>query len=167
MVILGLGSNKGDRAAMLWRVVEMLAPILQDIRHSSVYETKALLPDGAPPAWDMAFLNMAVAGETKLSPQALLAAIKEIERNLGREAAERWAPREIDIDILAMDDLVLATPEIHIPHPGLLDREFALLPLVELAPDWRYPSGEYKGVKAADIAVAKGYALPKKKAAHG
>jgi len=167
MVILGLGSNKGDRAAMLGRAVEMLAPILQDIRHSSIYETKALLPEGASPAWDMVFLNMAVVGETKLSPQELLAAIKEIEKNLGRQAAERWAPREIDIDILAMDDVQLDLPGLHIPHSGLIEREFALLPLVELAPDWRYPGGEYKGWKAADIAAAKGYTLAKKKAAHG
>jgi 2-amino-4-hydroxy-6-hydroxymethyldihydropteridine diphosphokinase len=122
----------------------------------------ALLPAGAPASWDMNFLNMAVAGETTLSPQELLVAIKDIEKNLGRKTGEVWAPRELDIDILAYDDVVLEAPGLSIPHRALLDRDFALLPLVELAPDWHYPctnkyGQEYKDWKAADIAAHKGY----------
>ncbi len=160
MVILGLGGNKGDREALLKKAVDALALILEKPRISSLYENKALLPEGAPASWDMPFLNMAVAGETALSPQALLAAIKDIENKLGRKPAERWAPREIDIDILAMGDVVLAQTDLCVPHRFLLERDFALVPLVELAPDWRCPvAGEYYGWKAADIMVHKGYSL--------
>jgi 2-amino-4-hydroxy-6-hydroxymethyldihydropteridine diphosphokinase len=159
MVILGLGSNSGDRERYLRQAVESLAPVLKNLRLSSVYETEALLPQGAPPSWNMPFLNMAAAGETALSPQALLATIKAIEKKLGRADAEVWAPRVIDVDILAMGDVRLDLPGLTIPHFALLDRSFALLPFVELAPDWRYPDGEYGGWKASDIAAAKGYHL--------
>lgn len=158
MVILGLGSNKGDRAAYLREALGQLGGILGDLRFSSIYETKALLPENAPSEWDRPYFNMAVAGSTPLSPQALFLGIKAIEKKMGRKAAERWSPREIDIDILAFDDLVVDTPELHIPHRGLLTRDFALLPLVELAPDWRYPAvGVYQDWKAADIATAKAF----------
>lgn len=172
MVILGLGSNKGDREAYLRQATGMLAGLLQGMNSSGVHETKALLPEGAPREWDMPFLNMAVAGETDLEPRALLKAIKAIEEQLGRKPAGKWAPREIDIDILAMDGTVLDTPSLAIPHPGLLNRDFALLPLVELAPDWEYPlPGKYQGWKAADIAADKGFAAVSrqtlKAASHG
>jgi 2-amino-4-hydroxy-6-hydroxymethyldihydropteridine diphosphokinase/dihydropteroate synthase len=158
MIILGLGSNKGDRAALLEKAVEMLAPTVRNLRRSSLYETKALLPAGAPAAWNMPFLNMAITGETALSPSDMLAAIKTIEKQLGRRPSEVWAPREIDLDILAIDNLILEEAGLSIPHRALLDRDFALLPLAQLVPDWCYPGvGKYQGWKAADIVVHKGY----------
>lgn len=157
-VILGLGGNKGERSALLAQAVKLLTPLIKNLRTSSLYETKALLPAGAPASWDMPFLNMAVAGEVALSSRDLLAAIKAIEKKLGRGFSEVWAPREIDIDILAMGNLMIDEPDFCVPHRSLLDRDFALLPLAELAPDWCCPvAGEYHGWKAADIVRAKGY----------
>lgn len=158
MVILGLGSNKGDRAAYLRQASALLAGLLQGMGYSSVYESKALMPEGAPKEWDMPFLNMAVMGETSLSPLDLLKAVKAIEKQLGRKSLEHWSPREIDIDILAIDQQTLDLPEAQVPHRELLNREFALLPLVELAPDWEYPAaGKYQGWKASAIAKDKGW----------
>src|SRR5690606_1507049 len=133
MVILGLGSNKGDREAYLTQACEALAGILKEMRRSRLYESVALLPEAPPEGWDRPFLNMAVAGETDLAPHALLDAIKEVEQNLGRSKVGHWGPREIDIDILAIDDMVLDTPLLSVPHTGLLTRHFALLPLIDVA----------------------------------
>jgi 2-amino-4-hydroxy-6-hydroxymethyldihydropteridine diphosphokinase len=158
MVILGLGGNSGDRATMLRKALELLAPVLKNPRISRIYETKALLPEGAPASWDMPFLNMAVMGETALLPQQLLVTIKNIEKTLGRTASQNWAPREIDIDILAMGNLIYEQAGLTIPHRGLLERDFALLPLAELAPGWHYPcEGKYHQWKATDIVADKGY----------
>lgn len=160
MVILGLGSNKGDREFYLRQASALLAGLLSGMRASGIYESKALLPPDAPKVWDAPFLNMAVIGETALDPRKLLASLKAIEAKLGRKPSGHWAPREIDIDILAMGDTVLDTPSLSIPHQELLNRDFALLPLAELAPDWRYPAaGKYYGWKASDIALEKKFTL--------
>ncbi len=116
------------------------------------------MPEGAPKSWNQPFLNMAVAGDASLAPESLLAELKTIEKDLGRQSRGHWAPREIDIDILAMGDMVISSAALSIPHPHLLARDFALVPLAELVPDWCYPAGEYKGWKAADIVAAKAFA---------
>lgn len=157
MIILGLGSNKGDRAAHLREAISLLAPVVTNVQPSRMYESRALLPPGAPADWGSNFLNMAVKGESDLSATELLDAIKTIEKRIGRTSLGRWSPREIDIDILAMDHEVIDLPFLQVPHRELLNRDFALLPLAELAPDWQYPDGEYSGLRAADIVKAKGF----------
>ncbi len=155
MVIIGLGTNLGDRTAQLQRAVRELAAILSPIECSAVYEGKALLPAGAPAHWDMPFLNMALKGETSLTPRALLMEVKAIERRLGRTPQGHWGPREIDIDILAYGDLVLEEDDLIIPHAGLLSRDFALVPLADVAPQWRYPkAGALRGKTARVLADA-------------
>ena len=139
-IILGLGSNIGNRQANLDAAIVALGDCVKNIRISSVMETKALLPENAPESWDMAYLNMAIAGDTPLPPHELLAKIKQIEQNLGRVKLGHWSPRNIDIDILAMDNLVIDEPDLTIPHKELLNRDFALKPLLELMPDWVYPT---------------------------
>lgn len=161
LAVLGLGSNEGDRLQHLSRAVAALGrgalPVLSHIVLSPVYESRALLPAGAPQSWDSAFLNMAVAGETALSPQALLAEVKEMETKLGRRPRGFWGPREIDIDILAYGDTVLDAPDLRIPHRELLLRDFALVPFADVAPDWAYPcAGEYNGVTAKQMVRALG-----------
>ncbi len=160
MIILGLGSNVGDRQAHLGAAVRGLAAFLQDVRCSLILESPALLPPGAPPEWNMPYLNMAVGGSAELSPQALFAAVKAIEREIGRLPRGAWGPREIDIDILAMGDMVMESSELAIPHRGLLKRDFALLPLINIAPDWCYPAaGKYHSWLGADIAADKCFTL--------
>jgi 2-amino-4-hydroxy-6-hydroxymethyldihydropteridine diphosphokinase len=153
MIILGLGSNKGDRLANLKKAVAALSEVLQSIKTSPVYESQALLPDNASPEWNKNFLNMAVGGETTLTPQELLAHVKGLEKKLGRIPEGHWGPREIDIDILAYNDKVIDEPGLIIPHPHLLTRDFALVPLADLAPDWVYPvKGKSYGIKAGELA---------------
>ncbi|MDE3060904.1 MAG: 2-amino-4-hydroxy-6-hydroxymethyldihydropteridine diphosphokinase [Pseudomonadota bacterium] len=160
MIILGLGSNRGDRRAQLAAAAGRLSALIGGMRCSRLFESQAMLPAGAPPEWNMPYLNMAISGEYDLSPQALLAQIKAMEGELGRVARGHWGPREIDIDILAAGKLVLDTPTLTIPHRELLNRDFSLLPLIEVAPEWRYPvPGPYYQWKAADIAAARGFVI--------
>lgn len=138
MIIIGIGSNVGAREAMLDRALQLLSAILTGMKASTRYETPALLLPGSPPEWDMPFLNMAASGECDLPPMELLSALKTIEAQMGRVDRGRWAPREIDLDILAYHDLEMATPALTIPHAELFNRHFALAPLADVAPDWRY-----------------------------
>ncbi|MCZ8182234.1 MAG: 2-amino-4-hydroxy-6-hydroxymethyldihydropteridine diphosphokinase [Beijerinckiaceae bacterium] len=129
---LALGSNLGDKVGHLRRAAEAIAqlPETRILARSSIYRT---------PPWGKTdqdwFANAALAVETALSPPALLAAVLEIERRLGRVRRERWGPRIIDIDVLAHGDAVLATDTLTLPHPAMTERAFVLVPLNEIAPD--------------------------------
>jgi 2-amino-4-hydroxy-6-hydroxymethyldihydropteridine diphosphokinase len=98
-------------------------------RVSSVYETEPL----GPP--QPRYLNAAVLLTTALEPEALLDALLRIEASEGRERRERWGPRTLDLDVLWIEGRAVRTARIEVPHPGLKDRAFALLPLLELVPD--------------------------------
>ena len=111
------------------------------------------LKPGASEEWDVKYLNMAIMGETHLSPQAALTKIKCIEKKVGRQVRGIWAPREIDIDILAYDSMHINESNLIVPHTHLCERAFALLPLNDIAPNWRYPvKGELEGKTAYEIA---------------
>ena len=149
MIVLGLGSNRGDRLAYLHKAKQALSAFVTSLTCSTLYESPAMLPENAPTDWESDFYNMAIAGETKLTPQELLVAVKQIEQQLGRQDRGRWGPREIDIDILAYDELRLQSPDLIIPHIGLLQRDFALVPFADVAPHWIHP-GQHKA--AAELA---------------
>ena len=154
MIVLGMGSNVGDRMEYLRQGVKALGGVLTQMRVSPVYTSPALLPDAAPADWDQPFLNLAVAGETELPPRRLLEAVKAIEQMVGRIDRGHWSPRELDIDILAYGDAVVTEPDLSVPHAALLDREFALVPLADVAPDWVYPApGPAFGVPARELAA--------------
>ncbi|MDP9315005.1 MAG: 2-amino-4-hydroxy-6-hydroxymethyldihydropteridine diphosphokinase [Chloroflexota bacterium] len=133
-VYLGLGANLGDRAATLGAARQRLAPDVQVLAWSSLYETAPWGVSEQPP-----FLNAVCQAQTALSPTALLAYLKARERELGRVPSFRWGPRAIDIDILLYDELVLNAEQLTLPHPRLHERAFVLVPLLELAPDLRHP----------------------------
>jgi len=137
-VFLGLGSNVGDRSRMLTEALNLLAgPGLRIIRRSHVYETPPWgKTDQAP------FLNQVVEAETVLPPEALRTRCRDVEQALGRVRGERWGPRTVDVDILLYGDRVLATPDLIVPHAELRQRAFVLVPLAEIAPDLRLPTGE-------------------------
>jgi 2-amino-4-hydroxy-6-hydroxymethyldihydropteridine diphosphokinase len=160
MVIFGLGSNLGDRLAQFKIAISHLAELAQELKFSRVFESPALLMDGSPQEWNRPFYNMAVAGSTALEPLALLAEVKRIEKVMGRIDRGRWAPREIDIDILAMGEGVVDEAELCIPHPALLARDFALIPLADVAAHWHYPvAGPYFQFLPGAIIEDKGYGL--------
>ncbi len=132
-VYLGLGANLGKRRETIDAALACLAdhPAICVCAVSALIETA---PVGGP-AGQPNYLNGAAAIETNLDPAALLAELKRIERDLGRRDGPRWGPRPIDLDILLYGDLVLASPDLTIPHPRLRERRFVLAPLAEIAPD--------------------------------
>lgn len=135
---LGLGSNVGCREEQLARAMGLLAasPGIELLRSSALYETE---PVGIEEQrW---FINAVVEVRTTLSPLELLRTCKGIERRLGRRERGRWGPREIDIDLLLYNGLVLEDHEhgLILPHPELHRRRFVLVPLVELAPELVHP----------------------------
>ena len=127
-VYLGLGSNKGDRLDNLRRAVSLLPPAMEVKKVSSVYETTPMYMEDQD-----YFFNVALGGETSLTPFDLFTHAKDIERQLGRIDSVPNGPRELDIDILLFNDLILSTPELTIPHPRMHERAFVLVPLEEIA----------------------------------
>ena len=140
MIILGLGSNIGDRLAHLRQALKHLRVIngLKIIRVSPVYESEALLPDDPGESWNQPYLNCAISCTSSLNPENLLTKIKAIEAKMGRVVYKHWSPRIIDIDILAWNEEVIQTEKLHIPHEGLLERPFAFWPMADVDPEWKY-----------------------------
>jgi 2-amino-4-hydroxy-6-hydroxymethyldihydropteridine diphosphokinase len=149
-VFLALGSSLGDRLAHLVFAVSRIGALAgtRVTAASRVYETA--------PAGGVAknfFLNAALKIETSLPPEELLAALKDIERAAGRLPGERWADRELDIDILYYGDLVLETEAVTIPHPHVAERPFVLLPLAEVMADSRDTARHDSVVRMLDECV--------------
>jgi 2-amino-4-hydroxy-6-hydroxymethyldihydropteridine diphosphokinase len=128
-VVIALGSNLGDRAYFLRRAIHELRDIVRVVRVSSIHETEPVnAPPGSPP-----FLNMAVAGYTRVPPLALLDALLAIERRLGRVRGNvRNAPRTIDLDLIFYGARRMHTRALTLPHPRWREREFVLAPLREI-----------------------------------
>ena len=137
--ILGLGSNQGARQTTIEQAIGLLEERLgSTMTVSPMYESPALLPDGAPNDWNRSFLNVAVKGATNAAPPTVLNEIQVIEKELGRNRRERWEPRPIDIDILAWPGMELQETSLTIPHQELTDRFFAIGPLADLCPHWEF-----------------------------
>ena len=139
-IFISLGSNTGDPADNLKRAVGLLEnlPGLSMVDKSSVYRTE---PQGLKnQAW---FANQVLwmRGEDSWKPRALLTALKEMEKQMGRVPAPRNSPRLIDLDILLLGNTVLSEGELILPHPGLKSRAFVLIPLVEICPQLVLPDG--------------------------
>jgi 2-amino-4-hydroxy-6-hydroxymethyldihydropteridine diphosphokinase/dihydropteroate synthase len=155
MVILGLGSNLGDKLSNLRKALRSIQKIpgLTIEQVSPIYISDALLPENAASDWDMPYLNLALRCETTLAAPELLKQLKNIEWSIGRKPEVRhWGPRVIDIDILAWDDLCLESETLTVPHASLQERPFALWPLADVAPLWTFPlPGPNQGKTAAQI----------------
>ncbi|WP_084657651.1 2-amino-4-hydroxy-6-hydroxymethyldihydropteridine diphosphokinase [Natronohydrobacter thiooxidans] len=177
LVLLALGGNlKGQMDSPIAQIDAAIAEIsAADLGLASIsryWRTPAFPPGSGPD-----FVNAAVACRSALPPSEILARLHQIEEQAGRARGARWAPRVIDIDLLAVGDLVLPDPErynhwrtlpaeaqrIHtpetliLPHPRLQDRAFVLVPLADIAPDWRHPvlgksvTQMLAGLPAADL----------------
>jgi dihydropteroate synthase len=147
-VALALGSNIGDKAKSLRRALRAIAgePGVELTAVSRLYRTA---PWGKTDQdW---FVNACALARTSLKPEALLDRVKRLEVELGREPAERWGPRVIDIDLIAYGDIALKTERLTLPHPELFNRAFVLAPLAEIAPDL-----VIAGVRVGDAAARLG-----------
>jgi 2-amino-4-hydroxy-6-hydroxymethyldihydropteridine diphosphokinase len=152
LAYLGLGANVGDPRAQLQAAVAALARRgVRTVRSSSVYETDPVGDVLDQPA----FLNACIAVEAATpDPDALLAVVKDVERALGRvtEGPDyvRHGPRPIDVDVLLYGSTAWSSERLTVPHPGLLERRFVLIPLVEIDYDLQTPDG----VRLADALAA-------------
>ena len=158
-VLVALGSNEssthGGPAETVGRALaELDGNGLEVVATSRLFETPCFPPGAGPD-----FVNAAVSLRTRLAPRAVLARLHDIERAHGRDRAERWAQRTLDLDLIAYGELVLPDREtlVHwinlplsvqkrrapdtliLPHPRLQDRAFVLIPLADVAPGWRHP----------------------------
>ncbi len=132
---LHLGSNQGDRNEFLQKALQLISEKIGTINlKSNIYETEP---------WGMKeqenFLNMAIEVKSTKSPEDVIQSIKSIESALGSAKSAKWGPRSIDIDVLYCDDLIIKSSEITIPHPHIQDRNFVLIPLLEIAGDFTDP----------------------------
>ena len=133
---IGLGGNVGDSVATLRAALLDLdaLPLTQLLRASKLYRT---------PAWGLVeqpdFVNAVALLDTTLGARELLDGLLGVERAFGRERRGRWGPRVLDLDLLLYGDAIIDEPGLHVPHPHLHERAFALLPLLEIDPEARIP----------------------------
>jgi len=139
-IVFGIGSNLGDRQQHLNIAIEKLTKylFLENLKISSIFKNPAMLPKNAPKSWDMDFLNLALSGDidmNKFLVEQILKIVKKIEEEIGRKSIERWSPREIDIDILMIDQLIYNNENLlNVPHVGLFERDFFYLTTQEIEP---------------------------------
>lgn len=134
---IGLGSNLSDPVAQVRSAFDALKslPHTQWIAGSSLYRSTPMGPVAQPD-----FINAIALVETQLAPEALLHELLQIERLHGRvRDGVRWGPRTLDLDLLLYGDERISTPTLQVPHPGIAERSFVLVPLAELAPDLYIP----------------------------
>ena len=134
-IFLSLGSNTGDRKGHLQTALEKMKGKGVRAKHqSSFYLTEPVDVVDQP-----TFLNLVCEVETGLSPESLLGVCLSTEKELGRVRRERKGPRVIDVDILFYGQKQVRSPELTIPHPALYQRNFVLVPLEEIAPEFQDP----------------------------
>ncbi|HEU5150514.1 MAG TPA: 2-amino-4-hydroxy-6-hydroxymethyldihydropteridine diphosphokinase [Iamia sp.] len=133
-VVLGLGSNLGDRSEHLRTAVAALGPEVAAV--SDVYETA---PVGGPEQGP--YLNLVAVLDTDAEAGAVLARAQELEAAAGRVRVERWGPRTLDVDVLWIDGETIDRPDLVVPHPRMFERAFVLVPLADVAPDLVPPDG--------------------------
>jgi 2-amino-4-hydroxy-6-hydroxymethyldihydropteridine diphosphokinase len=134
---VALGSNLDDPLVQVERALQQLArlPRTRCVLRSSLYRSRPLGPVQQPD-----FINAVAGLLTELDPTALLAELQQLEAQLGRERpAVRWGPRRIDLDLLVHGTDTIRQPDLELPHPGIAERAFVLVPLAEFAPDLEVP----------------------------
>jgi 2-amino-4-hydroxy-6-hydroxymethyldihydropteridine diphosphokinase len=133
---IGIGSNVGNKARQCERGVSELLKLDRHrlLRRSSLYKTQPI--GHIAQDW---FINLVIKLETEMDASTLFCSLKEIESRLGRVKTLRWGPRAIDLDILFFNDHQIQTDDLTVPHPLIQDRQFVLVPLAEIDPDFTHP----------------------------
>jgi 2-amino-4-hydroxy-6-hydroxymethyldihydropteridine diphosphokinase len=135
MVFISLGSNLGNRTENLKNAIHFIELRLGAmIRQSSVYETK---PWGKSDQPD--FFNQVIQVDAEKSPEECLLILSTIEEQMGRKRKDKWGARLIDLDLLYVNDIIMDTEGLSLPHPGIPQRRFVLVPLAEIAPNFIHP----------------------------
>ena len=134
-VFLGLGSNVGNKIENIKKAINLLQEKINNIEVAPFYVSKAVGYENQDD-----FVNTVLKGYTKLNPFELLEFTKQVEKQVGRIYRFHWGPREIDIDILFYDDLVINTEDLVIPHPRIQERDFVLMPLMDLEKGFMHPN---------------------------
>ena len=133
---VALGSNLGDKEANLRRALELLIERgVEIVKTSTFISTEPYGVTDQP-----TFLNGVCEVRTSLEPLALLHILLAIEQEMGRVRLRHWGERNIDLDLLLYEDVVMDTPELKLPHPDMQNRDFVLLPLAEIAPEIVHPT---------------------------
>lgn len=140
-IAFGIGSNLGNRQENIELAINNLDSCLnlKNLQVSEFYANKAMLPLNSDKSWDLEFLNIALIAKIDLNnyqPLSILKIIKEIEKKIGRIQRPKWAPREIDIDILAIEDLKFKSDVLEIPHQGLFERDFFFKTFAQIDQQW-------------------------------
>ena len=153
MILIAFGSNLSfcgqPPAVIVQRAVKALGKFV-DIQAVSRFYASPSWPDKNNPG----YVNAAVAGQSELAPDALMAALHTLEAGFGRRRSEKNAPRTLDIDLLAYDDIIQegdGRSDLILPHPRIGARDFVLAPLCDIAPDWRHPG---TGLTAKEMLAA-------------
>ena len=153
-VYLGLGGNLGDPPATFRHALHQLAEHAKIIGVSKLYRSK---PYGYPDQPD--FYNAAARISTDLTPLDLLARLQGIEQTLGKKVIRENGPRIIDLDLLLYGDEILDLPDLQLPHPGILKRDFVLRPLHDLSPQLAHPSWQGKSLDSALADLGESYLI--------
>jgi len=153
-VYLGLGGNLGDPPATFRHALLQLAEHAKIISVSKLYRSK---PYGYPDQPD--FYNAAARISTDLTPLDLLARLQGIEQTLGKKVIRENGPRIIDLDLLLYGDEILDLPDLQLPHPGILKRDFVLRPLHDLNPQLAHPSWQGKSLDSALADLGESYLI--------
>lgn len=151
VVLLGLGANLGDVLSRFQRAIQSLAASLSDVRTSAVYRTPPVTADVQPD-----YLNAVVRGRTLWTPYETLALARELEAAAGRTRPYPHAPRTLDIDLLFHGTSVIHQAELDVPHPRWSERAFVVVPLLDVAPEWKDPE---TGRTVAEVAAERGWTV--------
>ena len=153
-VYLGLGGNLGDPPATFRKAIGQISDFAQIIGVSKLYRSK---PYGFSDQPD--FYNAAARISTHLEPLDLLARLQEIEQKLGKKVVRENGPRIIDLDLLLYGDDTLDLPNLQLPHPGILQRDFVLRPLHDLNPALTHPNWQGKSLDSALADLGESYLI--------
>ena len=143
-IYLGLGGNLGDPPATFQQALKLIGEFAQVTIVSKLYKSK---PYGFADQPD--FYNAAAQLATDLPPLDLLAQLQEVEKQLGKKVVRENGPRVIDLDLLVYGEKVIDLPELTIPHPGILNRDFVLKPLTDLNPMLTHPEWNGQSLQSA------------------
>lgn len=156
-IFLGIGSNKGDKHNFILQAVKLIdsSEKCKVIKFSSIYETT---PYGDVKQEN--FLNAVIQINSSFTANELFRYVKSVETSIGRKSAERWGPREIDVDILFYNSLIYNSDDLIIPHLEAMKRDFVVVPMTEIAPEFIHPVAKSK-MKEFDISTIESHIVAK------